>query len=182
MQKKHPIHDLVAPKIEEMGFEVVRIMTTGSERQTVQIMIERQDRKNLVVDDFNLYVRKGEFITFLDSDDELQYDFLSTMLYIQKIQNADIVWAGVKITFPSKYKTEPVFISHSEYYLTEDGRFKLSNPQLANARSPIVTTVFGIVIPVNLIQLLKIPSGMAVIPTGIVAVTSFEHLVNTSAS
>lgn len=69
-------------------------------------------------------IAKGEFITFLDSDDELQYDFLSTMLYIQKIQNADIVWAGVKITFPPKYKTEPVFISHSEYYLTEDGRFK----------------------------------------------------------
>ena len=69
-------------------------------------------------------VAKGEFITFLDSDDELQYDFLSTMLYIQKIQNVDIVWAGVKITFPSKYKTEPVNISHSEYHLTEDGRFK----------------------------------------------------------
>ena len=51
MQKKHPVYDLVAPKIEEMGFEVVRIMTTGSERQTLQIMIERQDRKNLVVDD-----------------------------------------------------------------------------------------------------------------------------------
>ena len=51
MQKKHPIYDLVAPKIEEMGFDVVRIMTTGSERPTVQIMIERVDGKNLVVDD-----------------------------------------------------------------------------------------------------------------------------------
>ena len=51
MQKKHPIYDMVAPTIENMGFEVVRIMTTGAQRVTLQIMIERQDRKNLVVDD-----------------------------------------------------------------------------------------------------------------------------------
>ncbi len=51
MQKKHPIYDMVAPTIENMGFEVVRIMTTGTQKVTVQIMIERQDHKNLVVDD-----------------------------------------------------------------------------------------------------------------------------------
>lgn len=51
MQKKHPIYDLVAPTIEEMGFDVVRIMTIGVQRPTVQIMIERKDLKNLIVDD-----------------------------------------------------------------------------------------------------------------------------------
>ena len=51
MQKKHPIYDLVAPTIENMGFEIVRIMMTGVQKPTLQIMIERQDRKNLVVDD-----------------------------------------------------------------------------------------------------------------------------------
>lgn len=51
MQKKHPIYDLVAPVIENMGFDVVRIMTIGQQNPTVQIMIERQDGENLVVDD-----------------------------------------------------------------------------------------------------------------------------------
>lgn len=73
MQKKHPIHDLVAPKIEEMGFEVVRIMTTGSERQTVQIMIERQDRKNLVVDDCAAVSRAISII--LDEVDPIEGEY-----------------------------------------------------------------------------------------------------------
>ena len=51
MQNMHPVYDLVAPKIEEMGFDVVRVMMTGGQRPVLQIMIERKDRKNLVVDD-----------------------------------------------------------------------------------------------------------------------------------
>lgn len=51
MQKMHPVYDLVAPKIEEMGFDVVRVMMTGGQKPVLQIMIERKDRKNLVVDD-----------------------------------------------------------------------------------------------------------------------------------
>ena len=51
MQKKHPIYDMVAPTIENMGFDVVRIMTIGQQNPTVQIMIERKDGENLVVDD-----------------------------------------------------------------------------------------------------------------------------------
>ena len=51
MQQKHPVYDMLAPTIEKMGFEVVRIMTIGVQRPTLQIMIERKDRQNLVVDD-----------------------------------------------------------------------------------------------------------------------------------
>ena len=51
MQEKHALYDMLAPTIEAMGFEVVRILMTGDQRPTLQIMIERQDRKNLVVDD-----------------------------------------------------------------------------------------------------------------------------------
>ncbi len=51
MQQKHQLYDLLVPVIEKMGFEVVRIMTIGVQKPTLQIMIERQDRKNLVVDD-----------------------------------------------------------------------------------------------------------------------------------
>lgn len=51
MQKKHPVYDLLAPIIEKMGFDVVRIMTIGQQRPTLQIMIERKSRENLTVDD-----------------------------------------------------------------------------------------------------------------------------------
>lgn len=51
MQKKHPVYDLLAPIIEDMGFDVVRIMTIGQQRPTLQIMIERKSRENLTVDD-----------------------------------------------------------------------------------------------------------------------------------
>jgi len=48
---KHPVEDIVTPTIENLGFEVVRIMTIGNKNPTLQIMIERKDRKNLVVED-----------------------------------------------------------------------------------------------------------------------------------
>lgn len=51
MQTKHPVEDLIAPIIDDLGFEVVRIMTIGNVNPTLQIMIERKDRQNLVVDD-----------------------------------------------------------------------------------------------------------------------------------
>ena len=56
MTDKHPVQDLVEPIIEDLGFEVVRIMTIGAKNPTLQIMIERKDRKDLIVDD---YVVKG---------------------------------------------------------------------------------------------------------------------------
>ncbi|MBQ7285643.1 MAG: ribosome maturation factor RimP [Alphaproteobacteria bacterium] len=51
MTDKHPVQDLVEPIIEDLGFEVVRIMTIGAKNPTLQIMIERKDRKDLIVDD-----------------------------------------------------------------------------------------------------------------------------------
>ena len=51
MQKQSPVYDLVAPIIESMGFDVVRVLLMGGQRQTLQIMIECKDGKNLVVDD-----------------------------------------------------------------------------------------------------------------------------------
>ena len=49
---KHPVEDLVAPLVEELGFEIVRVMMSGgTTRPTLQIMIERKDGKDIVVDD-----------------------------------------------------------------------------------------------------------------------------------
>lgn len=73
MQKKHPIYDMVAPAIEEMGFDVVRIMTIGQQRPTVQIMIERKDGENLVVDDCAAVSRVVSAI--LDEKDPIEGEY-----------------------------------------------------------------------------------------------------------
>lgn len=73
MQNKHPIYDLVAPTIESMGFEVVRIMMTGAQRPTLQIMIERKDRQNLVVDDCAAVSRAVSEI--LDEKDPIEGEY-----------------------------------------------------------------------------------------------------------
>ena len=51
MQKKHPLQEMLKPLIDEMGFDLVRIITIGNVNPTLQIMIERKDRDNIVVDD-----------------------------------------------------------------------------------------------------------------------------------
>ena len=51
MQKKHPLQEMLKPLIDEMGFDLVRIITIGNVNPTLQIMIERKDRENIVVDD-----------------------------------------------------------------------------------------------------------------------------------
>ncbi len=49
--KRHHLQDLLEPLINQMGFDVVRIITIGNVNPTLQIMIERKDRENIVVDD-----------------------------------------------------------------------------------------------------------------------------------
>lgn len=51
MQKKHPLQEMLKPLIDEMGFDLVRIITIGNVNPTLQIMIERKNRENIVVDD-----------------------------------------------------------------------------------------------------------------------------------
>ena len=51
MQNKHPLHNMIEPIIKKLGFELVRILTIGNVNPTLQIMIERIDRKDIVVDD-----------------------------------------------------------------------------------------------------------------------------------
>jgi len=47
----HHLEKLLAPVIENMGYEVVRIMTIGVQNPTLQIMIEHKDESALTVDD-----------------------------------------------------------------------------------------------------------------------------------
>ena len=72
-QKKHPVYDLVAPLIESMGFEVVRVMTIGAQNPTLQIMIDRKDGKKLVVDDCAAVSRAVSDI--LDEKDPIEGEY-----------------------------------------------------------------------------------------------------------
>ncbi len=51
MQKKHHLNNMLEPIVNELGFDLVRIITIGNVNPTLQVMIERKDRKNIVVDD-----------------------------------------------------------------------------------------------------------------------------------
>ena len=45
------IERLIEPAIEAAGFEIVRVQFMGANGQTLQIMVERQDRRQITVDD-----------------------------------------------------------------------------------------------------------------------------------
>ena len=51
MQHKHQLHDMIEPIVNNLGFELVRILTIGNINPTLQIMIERLDRRDIVVED-----------------------------------------------------------------------------------------------------------------------------------
>lgn len=45
------ISALIAPSIESMGYELVRVLLQGEKRQVLQIMAERADRQPMTVED-----------------------------------------------------------------------------------------------------------------------------------
>lgn len=45
------IADLIEPTLEAMGYELVRVMSTGGRTPTLQVMAERLDRAGMTVDD-----------------------------------------------------------------------------------------------------------------------------------
>lgn len=51
MEQTHRVEELIAPSLEALGFELVRVRYGGPGRPTLQIMIERSDRAALLVDD-----------------------------------------------------------------------------------------------------------------------------------
>ncbi len=51
MAAMQAIENLLTPVVENLGFEIVRVKLIGVQNPTLQIMIERKDRKNLVVED-----------------------------------------------------------------------------------------------------------------------------------
>lgn len=51
MDRQHRLEALVAPSLESMGYELVRVQFEGRQRPTLQVMAERQDGRPMTVDD-----------------------------------------------------------------------------------------------------------------------------------
>ena len=50
--EKHYLQDMIEPVVEEQGYELVRVMTTGGASLTLQVMIENKNHKTpITVDD-----------------------------------------------------------------------------------------------------------------------------------
>ena len=51
MDRAAKIGRLVAPSLDSMGYDLVRVRVTGSGQPTLQIMAERKDRQDMTVED-----------------------------------------------------------------------------------------------------------------------------------
>lgn len=69
MEQTHRVEELIAPSLEALGFELVRVRYGGSGRPTLQIMIERQDHEPLTVD--NCAAASKSISALLDVEDPI---------------------------------------------------------------------------------------------------------------
>lgn len=67
------IAGLIEPTLRAMGFELVRVMSTGGRRPTLQVMVERLDRSGMTVDDCAEISRAVSMI--LDVEDPIKEAF-----------------------------------------------------------------------------------------------------------
>lgn len=70
MQNKHHLQDMLEPIISELGYETVRIITIGQANPTLQVMIDRLDGKDIVVEDCAKVSRKVSEV--LDEKDPIK--------------------------------------------------------------------------------------------------------------
>ncbi|HYZ27222.1 MAG TPA: ribosome maturation factor RimP [Geminicoccaceae bacterium] len=50
MDRIREITELIEPTLNEMGFELVRVLVSGGQRPTLQIMVEREDQTPMTVE------------------------------------------------------------------------------------------------------------------------------------
>ncbi|MDI9408024.1 MAG: ribosome maturation factor RimP [Candidatus Pacebacteria bacterium] len=68
------LDQLLSPILDDLGYEIVRIVFTRGARATLQIMAERKDRVNMVVEDCIRISRAAT--TLLEVNDPLEGDYL----------------------------------------------------------------------------------------------------------
>lgn len=67
---------------------------------------------------------KGNFITFLDSDDELASDFLQIMLHLQQQHDSDLVYSGVEIIYPKNTNAGSIKQKVNDYIMEGPARLQ----------------------------------------------------------
>ena len=70
MQKKHVLQDMLEPVISGLGYETVRILTIGQANPTLQIMIDKLDGSDIMVEDCATVSRKISEV--LDANDPIK--------------------------------------------------------------------------------------------------------------
>lgn len=70
MDLQQRLETVVAPSLEAMGYELVRVMFQGKSRPTLQVMAERKDGRPMTVDDCADISRS--LSALLDVDDPIQ--------------------------------------------------------------------------------------------------------------
>ena len=68
------VESLLSPTLDDLGYEIVRIVFSRGARATLQIMVERKDRATMVVEDCIRISRAATVI--LEVDDPLDGDYL----------------------------------------------------------------------------------------------------------
>ncbi len=127
------------------NFEVI-IVDDGSTDGSLEYLLDFMQDKNLITlytqehkgaaaaRNFGVSISKGDFVLFVDSDDELPKEALEILISTTKENEADITIGVTK----RKRANEFSFIqSHVENFLTKDGTYTLQNqPGLVYALGP----------------------------------------------
>ncbi|HEX6113788.1 MAG TPA: ribosome maturation factor RimP [Geminicoccaceae bacterium] len=50
MDRIHQVTELIEPTLHDMGFELVRVLMSGGQRPTLQVMVERSDQEPVTLD------------------------------------------------------------------------------------------------------------------------------------
>ena len=123
------------------NYEII-LINDGSTDNSVEILEEYRrkfghailyNQKNMGVSaarNKGIEISKGEFVTFLDSDDMYSSHFLEKMLFKQIQKNADVVYCGYnKISIAGKIKVMPCLFKEKDilnFYFKSDGYFHFS--------------------------------------------------------
>lgn len=98
----HRIELIIEPALKGLGYDLVRVMMSGSRRQTLQVMIERSDQTGLSIDDCVKASR--ELSALLDVEDPIESS------YCLEVSSPGLDRPLVKKADYDRFKEEPIKI------------------------------------------------------------------------
>ena len=99
-----------------------------------------------------LDLAKGKYVTFVDSDDIITADMISTMKRIAVEEDCDIVKLGMVVTSDEKVS----IVSHSDYYVMD----KKEALRIIPESDPSMITICGKLYTISLFNTLRFPLGI----------------------